>query len=111
MAIIGRLDNGLLLVRESVAGPNPYNQGARPTIVFNDLQQSVEAVLSVYVEALGADAGAYVSHNAGVSGRSLTVMVTGEDATDVDGAVHRELLVGDGVDLSTKNLVAVAVGR
>ena len=113
MAIIGKTAEGFLISRIVQAGPNPYNEGARPTIVFNDFKHRVEEVISVEITALVGDAGAFVAHNAGLvaATRTMTVMVTGEDATDVDGSPHRELVNGDSVDLSDKNFVAVAMGR
>ena len=113
MVIVGKTFEGFLISRVAQAGPNPYDATARPTIVFNDFKQSVESIVSLEIEAVVGDAGAFVAHNAGLvaATRTLTVMVTGEDATQVDGAPHRELVVGDAVNLSNKNFVAVAIGR
>ena len=115
MTIVGQLPGGFLVSRVSQAGPGTpgpvYNPAARPTIVFTDFRQSVEAVLSIEIEALPGDLGAFVAHNAGLTDRTLTVMVTGEDASQVNGAPHRELLLADAVDLANKNFVAVAIGR
>ena len=117
MTIVGQLPGGFLVsqVTQAVvntgAGAPNYNPANRPTVVFNDFRQSVETVLSVEIEALIADGGAFVAHNAGVAGRTLTVMVSGEDATDTNGDPHREVQLADTVDLSNKNIVAVAIGR
>ena len=115
MTIVGQMPGGFLVSRISQAGPGTpgpvYNPAARPTIVFTDFSQAIEAVLSISIEALPGDGGAYVAHDAGFTGRTLTVMVTGEDASDVNGAVHRELQFADSIDLANKNFVAVAIGR
>ena len=105
MPIVGKLQDGRLLVRESVAGPNPYDQASRPTLVFNDLKQSVEAVLSVSMNS------GHLPREFSVVGRTLTVAVHGVDATvALDGEPFRELAVGDAEDLSGINIVALAVG-
>jgi hypothetical protein len=108
MPIIGELPNGRLLVREAVAGPNPYDEGTPPTVVFTDLKQGVEAVLSCYIDSAGAS---YVAVPAGVSGRTLTVRIVGQVNTPgADGAAFRQVVVGDTVNLSARTITAVAVG-
>ena len=113
MTIIGKTADGFLISRITQAGPNPYDATGRPTIVFNDFKHRVEEILSVEITAVVGDAGGFVAHQAGLvaATRTLTLMVTGEDATDIDGAPHRELVVGDAVKLSGKNFVATAIGR
>ena len=113
MVVIGKTDEGFLISRIQQAGPNPYDATSRPTIVFNDFKHRVEEVISVEITALVADNGAFLAHNAGLvaATRTMTLMVTAEDNTDVDGAPHREVVSGDSVDLSGKNFVAIAIGR
>ncbi len=118
MTIVGRIPGGFLVsqVTQAVvnagAGAPNYNPANRPTIDFSDFKQAVEAVISLQIEAEVGDGGAFVAHAVTpLVGRTLTVMVTGEDAAVADGAVFRELQLADAVDLSTKNIVAVAIGR
>ena len=48
MPVIGRLENGELLVYEEVQGPDPYDPGARPTVEFGDLRQAVTRVVAMH---------------------------------------------------------------
>jgi hypothetical protein len=103
MAIIGRLDNGYLLVEESVAGPASYDSGARPAITFDDLSQNVEAVLGIF-----SDDGR-IADQQGLAGRILTFRVRGNSETTADNAGLAE--VGDTTDLSGSTYRALAYGR
>lgn len=49
MAIIGKLENGRLLVSQRVAGPASYANAAPPAIVFSDLSQ-VEEIVSMQID-------------------------------------------------------------
>lgn len=113
MTIVGKTSEGFLISRISQAGPNPYSEAARPTITFTDFKHAVEEVVSVEIEAEVGDAGAFVAHNAGLvtATKVLTVMVTANSAAPADADVLRELLVGDAINLSTKNIIATAIGR
>lgn len=113
MVVIGKTAEGFLISRTTQAGPNPYDAAARPTVVFDDFKHRVEEIVSVEITALVADSGAFLAHNAGLvaATRTMTFMVTGEDAAVSDGAPNRELVSGDTVDLSGKQLIAVAIGR
>ena len=108
MTVIGRMPGGFLLVEESQVGPADYS-AAPITLTFNDLAQNVEGVISVEISAVSGDSGSFMAHNESVVGRVLTVMVTGEDNTDVDDAVQRELV--GAINLSNKTIRAVAYGR
>ena len=48
MPVIGRLENGELLVYEEVQGPNPYDPASRPTVEFGDLKQAVTRVVAMH---------------------------------------------------------------
>jgi hypothetical protein len=102
MAIIGKLENGRLLVRETVAGPASYLAAAPPTIVFSDLSQ-VEDVISLHME------GGFIASNEGVVGQTLTFRIRAQDGTPADDAALREIT--DVENRSGENIVAVAVGR
>ena len=102
MAVIGKFENGRLLVREAVNGPASYATAAPPTITFDDLTQ-VEAVIS-----LGMEAG-FIASNEGLVGRVLTFRIRAQDATAVDNDPLRE--IADGQNRSGEEIVAVAVGR
>lgn len=105
MPIVGKFADGRLLVRETAAGPNPYDATARPTLTFNDLQQSVEAVLSVQIDS------GHLAREFSVVGRVLTIAVHAVDNTPAtDGEAFREIVVGDAEDLSGTNITALAVG-
>jgi hypothetical protein len=102
MAIIGKFENGALLVRETVAGPASYLAGTPPTIVFSDLSQ-VDAVISLDME------GGFIASNEGLVGQILTFRIRGQDATPADDAAKREIT--DAENRSGENITAVAVGR
>jgi hypothetical protein len=113
MTIVGKTSEGFLISRITQAGPNPYDATGRPIITFNDFKHRVEEVLSVEIEAEVGDAGAFLAHNAGLvaATRVMTVMVTANAAAPADADVLRELVVGDAINLSTKNIIATAIGR
>jgi hypothetical protein len=101
--IIGRLDNGFLLVTEQVAGPASYDAAARPTMVFNDLQQNVERVLAIF-----SNDGRIADQQA-LAGRTLTYRVRGNSETTANNAGLAE--VADTTNLSTSTYTALAFGR
>jgi hypothetical protein len=102
MAVIGKFENGMVLVRETVAGPAVYATADPPTIVFSDLSQ-VDAVISLEME------DGWIASDEGLVGQTLTFRIRGDDATPVDDDPLRE--VADGQNRSGQNIVAVAVGR
>jgi hypothetical protein len=102
MAIIGKLENGRLLVRETVAGPVSYATATPPTIVFSDLSQ-VEEVIALHMEA------GFVASNEGLVDQTLTFRIRAQEATATDDDPFREIT--DGQNRSGEDIVAVAVGR
>jgi hypothetical protein len=103
MAVIGIFENGYLLVEEAVAGPASYDAAARPTIVFNDLRQSVEGVLGIFSN------DGRVADQQALAGRTLTYRVRGQPAalSANDGLPE----VADTTDLSGSTYRALAYGR
>ena len=102
MPVIGRLDNGELLVYEEVAGPADYQSGARPTIEFGDLQQAVTRVYGIT-----SDDGRVVDV-ASLSGRTLTYRVRGQPVGLVQGDGLPE--VPDTTNLAASTYRALASG-
>ena len=76
MTVIGRFENGALLVREEVAGPASYATGAPPTIEFSDLRV-LDQVVSVI-----SDDGRSVQR-ASFTGKILTYRVRGQDVAQI----------------------------
>ena len=104
MTVVGKLPNGFSLVEAAVAGPASYATATPPTVVFNDLAQNVERVLS-----LPSPDGRTVQV-VSVSGRTLTFRVRGEtNPIGAAGAAHQE--VPDTTDLSAVTYRALAYGR
>ena len=104
MTVLGRLPGGFLLVEEVVAGPASYSTAAPPTIVFNDLSQNVEQIISIN----GSDQRQIT--NAGLTGRTLTFRVRGDNnPIGVVGDVLDE--VADAVNLSGNTYRAFAYGH
>ena len=104
MTVIGRQPGGFLLVSETVAGPASYATATPPTIVFNDLSQNVEQVLSLVAETDGRQ-----MTRAALSGRTLSFRVRGDnnpigtvgdpgdevaDTTNLSGNTYRALAYG-----------------
>ena len=77
MTVIGRMPGGFLLVEEAVLGPASYLTATPPTIVFDDLSQNVEQVLSL--EAQGDERGLRRST---LVGRTLTFRVQDEQLSN-----------------------------
>ena len=102
MPVIGRLESGELLVYEEVAGPANYQSATRPTIVFNDLKQSVTRVLGIF-----SNDGRIADQQA-LAGRTLTYRVRGQPAALSANAGLPE--VADATNLSGSTYRAVAVG-
>ena len=104
MTVIGTFPGGFKLVEESVAGPGSYATAGPPTIVFSDLNQAVEQILSMKCE----DDERQMTF-AGLTGRTLTFRIRGENvpiATVGDAGDE----IADGVDVSGNTYVALAYG-
>lgn len=103
MAIIGKFENGALLVRESIAGPASYATATPPQITFSDLNQ-VEEILSLTINS------GHVVNEDGIAGQVVDVRVRGLDAAGAsDGDPMLEIT--DGIDISTFDIIGLAVGR
>lgn len=103
MAVIGKFENGRLLVSERVAGPANYLTGAPPAIVFSDLSV-VEEVISLQM-----DSGHIIQELATVLA-SVTFRIRGLDAAGMaDGDPMLE--IPDGQDESGSIITGFAYGR
>lgn len=103
MAIIGKFENGTLLVREAVAGPASYATATPPEITFSDLSQ-IDEILSLTI-----DSGHVVNQSA-IALQVVDVRVRGLDAAGMsDGDPMLEIT--DGIDLSAFTIIGLAVGR
>ena len=104
MTVLGRLPGGFLLVEQSVAGPASYATASPPTIIFTDLSQNVEQVLS-----FTADDERQMTL-AGLTGRTLTFRVRG-DNNPIGTAGDPGGEVADTTNLSGNTYRALAYGR
>lgn len=103
MTVIGKFENGMLLVRELVAGPASYATAAPPTMTFSDLSQ-VDEVVSIVGE------GGHLVERVSFTGQILTFRIRGLDAagaTDGDPLLE----IPDAQDESANNYIGIAVGR
>ncbi len=101
--IIGKFENGAVLVSERVAGPASYATGAPPAIVFSDLSQ-VEEIISLVIDS-GHNVQELVTTLA-----SVTFRLRGLDAAGMaDGDPMLE--IPDAQDMSAFFITGLAVGR
>lgn len=103
MTIIGKLENGRLLVSERIAGPASYATAAPPALVFSDLSQ-VEEVLALTIDS-GHNIQELVTTLA-----SVTFRIRGLDAAGMaDGDPMLE--IPDAQDMSAFIITGLAYGR
>ena len=103
MTIIGKFENGAVLVREAVAGPASYSTAAPPAITFSDLNQ-IDEVISLTI-----DSGHVVNEDA-IALQVVDFRIRGLDAAGAtDGDPMLE--IPDSQDMSAFTIVGLAVGR
>jgi len=86
----------------SVAGPNPYDDGSRPTMTFNDLRQ----IDNIGDCSIQCSDGAYIAKPVSISNNVLTFLVLQGNA-----GANTEVAVGDTINMSGITFYGQARGQ
>ena len=95
-------EKGTVRAMAETAGPNPYDDGARPTMTFGDLR-NIDNVGDCEIQC---SSGLYIAKPYSVDGNILTFLVLQGNA-----GANTEIVVGDTVNLSGITFYGSAIGQ